>query len=207
MDERCRAIKEARRVIEAYKAFQGGKLGHPILVLSAAPKDTTAPAEGIIRTISELHNIPIETKRVSTGPHLHGYFLRYKHGVRIVYSADMDISLGRFVLCKEAAHVFLGNADNQTASSDDALQLMSALLNEFSESSTPAQDVEQAAYFAAIELLLPQEFLGRVRELKEHGCSDLDISRSFLIPEKLVEFRFGHPQIREIFERAYNNDC
>lgn len=199
------AIQASREVIELHKASCSGNISHPIPVLSPRDmsSDAAVPASGIVKTVSDMVGLPINISRISgaMGDALNGYMLRYEDRVEIAYSSKLNLCWSRFVMCKELAHVFLGNEGNYTSTSERAEQLLVELFNDTPMLRKPDYLVETSAMYAATELLLPKEFMKDVRDMKEQGLTNLEIAMSYRVPAKLVAFRYDIPEVAEIFER------
>ncbi len=198
------AILAARKVIELYKADNGGSVVRPIPVMPARDmsSDKAVPASGIAVTVAKMVDLPIGIERIGgdLGVAMTGYMLRYTDRVVIGYSSKLNLCWSRFVMCKELAHVFLGKEDNYTSTSERAVQLLVELFNDTPLNQSSDFLVENEAVFAATELLLPKELVPEIREMKELKCSNLEIAHSFRVPTKIVAFRFDLPTIAEIFE-------
>lgn len=198
------AIAAARTIVQKYKATNNNNLSHPMRVNSARPinSDAPVPADGIIHTVSHEVGLPIQICRIGgeLGDVLNGYVLRYTDRAVIGYSSKLNLCWTRLVMCKEASQILLGNDQNYTNTANDAISLITELMNETTLSGSPAYNVENEAYFAATEMLLPQEFTPIVREMKDNGMTNLDIAKSFKVPAKLIAFRYDLDHISAIFE-------
>lgn len=202
------AIKKAQHVVTQYIANNSGTTPHPIGVLSAMPMgvDYETDSDGIVNVIGQLFDTKISVFRVTGLPEsVNAYILRYEkpNRARIVYSSTLNLCWSRLLICKEASHIFLADENNKTSTADDAIKLIGNLLNDVNPNS-PELKVEEDAYYAAIELMLPQQHIAAVQEMSENGLSNLDIAKSFKIPERIIEFRLN-PDINTLYEHAYNS--
>ena len=158
--------------------------------------------DGIIGTISissdrtiHLHRLPLsKISGFIYSNELNGN----KHSV-ISYSNELNSCWSRLIICKELSHIFLESEDNMTAPSVDKISdLLTGLVNKSIHNEQLA--VENSAYFAAIEMLLPKSEVEKVyKDYIEPGATELSIAESYKIPVKAIEFRFS-----ESVNMAYN---
>lgn len=217
MERQVNAILAARRIAKAVIAANGGRPPHPVPAKPAVPLGSGAPSgihqdASVLKQIERIYqtDITVQVPRSGLVEQLFGAILRYSNQdqshARIILSKELNRCWSRFVLCKEASHIFLGNEGNSTGTARDARQLISILLNE-SPIANPDAEAEGDAYFAAVELLMPREHIeGCVREFCEYGAEPLVIARSLVVPERVVDFRLNIDEVSGLFEAAYKKE-
>ncbi len=203
------AIQKAQEIVTQH--LSNDEHSHPVQVLSPMPPqgDIETASFGIIQTISKVTGYDISVFRTKgLSDPIHAYIAIYHNPdrARIVYSADLNMCWARFLMCKEAAHIFLATELNKTNTADDAIELANKLLNDSSDTD-PAVKVEEIAYFAAIELIFPRQHIeSAIRDFQEQGLTFLEIAVSFKVPERVVEFRLSQ-SVDVIYQKAYSSMC
>ncbi|MGH1542379.1 MAG: ImmA/IrrE family metallo-endopeptidase [Arenicella sp.] len=119
----------------------------------------------------------------------------------IGYSKDLNTCWARFVLCKELAHVALSKEENKSSSTDQIDDLITGLINGSSHNNQ--LQIENIAYWAATEMLLPKSSVDEIRQdYTPYNCDELKIAKSYKVPVKVIQFRLTS-SVDDIFEKVY----
>lgn len=114
---------------------------------------------------------------------------------------------GRFVVAKELCHFIQGTLDASTMSSnpDDVINLLSDLLSPDAAHIRASRlyEIEVAAYFGAIEMLLPKELQPAIDAMINRGDDLESIAKIFRVPQLVVEARYKNDFYRGLFEETY----
>ena len=201
------AIGRARLLVDSYKIHIGA-IGRPVTVLPAQMMNSIAPtpiAEGsILYEITRIKGIkliwhPVLGNQTSI---IKAAYLNFGDEAWAIVPEHNKRCWTRFYLCKEFIHAMLSEDDNKTLHSDEIRDLIKNLLLDIPEELNNPILVEHAAKFAAIELLLPRELWGEVKEMVELKCTPYQIAQSFLVPEDVVLTRI-HPAVIKLFDQTY----
>jgi len=159
------------------------------LVSPVGIKDILLPA--LTKRLSEKSPFSIvvscrmwNTKQVS------GLLQRYSDHARIIYSGHLNTCWGRFVLCKELAHLLVDTGDHQFTR--DPVSLVQQIITKIPLGGID-NDVhsENLAAIAATEMLLPWKFRKQMVEDFSNGKSDMEIAKQFSVPELIVSMMRG----------------
>lgn len=105
----------------------------------------------------------------------------------------------RFFVCKELLHIHLSNDQNRTHTRGEFDRMVVELTNirNLDHNTLSSQSlVDQAAYYGAIELLMPSS---RLQLILDMGCTDpVQIAEIFRVPKSLVEQALA-PVVRQHF--------
>lgn len=205
------AIFKAREVVESYKVNH--VLSHPVRVLPNKIFLSTEPTpiceDSILYEISRLNNdikliwypyLGVQPKV------LRAAYLNYGDSAYAVIHESENRCWTRFLLCKEFMQVMLSNGQNVTVGAPATKELITNLLLNSPSSLNGDAQVDDAARFAAMELMLPKEHSMTYREYRDSGLSNKEIALSFLVPEEVVAERFS-TQVDAFFESCYKVSC
>lgn len=125
----------------------------------------------------------------------------FENHANILISPDVNYCETRFLACKELLHLFMYSPEksNHTATISDVKQLLLDILNHSQNTNqeTPQSETDNAAYFGAIELLIPTQHVTALRNMRTRFVQDkifpnkenLEIATLLGVPEFVVEFR------------------
>lgn len=143
---------------------------------------------------------PNKIKNTALNHHsgISAYCKRREDSASIVVTKD-NYCWQRYFISKEILHLFIHDEANKTDTESLLKELITDLLecDPTLDGDNPQYNADKAAYFGAIELLLPTEYVPSLIEAKNMmidqgtcvGDENLEIARMFSVPEKLVEFR------------------
>lgn len=117
----------------------------------------------------------------------------------------------RYLVCKELLHLFLYDTGSATTSTGDLNKIISNLL-QITKDIDGIEDqynVEQAAYFGAVELLVPTKIVPALRAARDElqkvsefaEKANYEIAKKLGVPESLIEFRLVE-SVDTLFEEA-----
>lgn len=203
------AIIKAQEAVQKFFKLEGDNWGMMPIFPDHPHEGEWLPSDkGLpVRICREL-GVDLEIAHVPMiSPTVNAYILRYENPdrARIAYSQDINRCWSRFFVCKEFSHILLANNGNLTSSIKEAESIIKKLV-----SGAPAADgqddkahlAEIAAYYAAMELLLPQQYQADVEDMKRNHFTYDDIARSYRIPLAILECRYD-PDIEALFDEAY----
>lgn len=126
-----------------------------------------------------------------------GRLYRYEKGGRkwakIIVSDSLNLCWGRFVACKELAHLIIDNSENDLTSDPIAL-IRNLVENPFVNIATDIHS-EKLAVLAATELLIPWARRNEIYAMAAASKSNYEIATELKVPEKVVEWwRSDHYQ-------------
>lgn len=170
----------------------------------------------LVVTVSEITNRHTKLYRLSALHAVCAYIKLYEGDVpkaEIGFSSHINYCQGRFFVCKELAHALLSDTrdnrivapgeSNVTDTSEKARELIATLLSNAPMTKTGSTSkqyhAEYAAYFAAVEMLLPTKHIEKYRTLRTELKNNRDLAISanatlytameLRVPEGLIEFR------------------
>ncbi len=118
--------------------------------------------------------------------------LRYGTKAEIRFVDALNDCWKRFVVCKELAHLIMGEGNGTRAESvEEQLAMAYAICND----AKPETELsgEQFAWFVAAELLLPFGDRAEMKARKIGGETDLSIARSYWAPSAIISMLFDTP--------------
>lgn len=129
------------------------------------------------------------------------YCKRYGDHAEVVVTKN-NYCFTRFYICKEMLHLFLYDNENLTESSSSLKDLITSLIEvnaTLDEEGSPQLSVEQAAYYGAVELLIPSEYVLPLINTRDQmiennihqGKENYEIAKILGVPEFIVEFRLN----------------
>jgi Zn-dependent peptidase ImmA (M78 family) len=119
--------------------------------------------------------------------HLKGLLKRYKDRAEVLYSASMNTCWKRFVICKEMSHLLIDTESKHFTY--NPMELVQQLIT--GAPSLTLDDrlaSEHLAVISAIEILLPFQLRGRLKEMLSSGNNDRHIAQEFRVPENVVTY-------------------
>lgn len=209
------AVISVRPLIDKYKSLNRGELVPPIKnTTTQTPGWSANPSthRGLIRAATVLLNCPVIIKKFpripNVEPMIAAMMRRYSDRIEIDVSEEENFCYQRFYVAKELCHAFLiERVDNtQTKSCAEVVTLISDLLNGVTprDANTPLM-AEEAAYYGAIEILLPSEFQEEILRDVEAGMAFRSIAVKYRVPEKLIQFRYARTDIVELYNDIYSS--
>lgn len=200
-----KAIQLGQSIVADITADHGGYTPKPMPVLppqQSGVAQTSFP-NGIPRSIAKSAEVDL-TMEYAPYSIINAAYLGYVNPprARIIYSDNLDQDWKRFWICKEASHMLLADSGNMTGSAEAAIDLISSLIVMNPVTVSAAEMTEHAAYFAATELLLPQQRQEEIEKMFANGATSQDVAREFKVPENAVDFRW-RSDVRSTFDDAY----
>jgi hypothetical protein len=134
-------------------------------------------------------HIPRFDRASWTGTQCLGVLKRYTHNGRL--SAEITISdklntcWGRFVACKELAHLLIDKKDDYTS---DPIGLISSFMVGGNLRIDKDIHSEHWASLAAIELLVPWRERNRILTMVHAKKTNYEIASLFRVPERVIEY-------------------
>ena len=109
----------------------------------------------------------------------------------------------RYLVCKELSQRFLYSPDNSTKTVSDVKVLLGHLANAmpYEMGSNVQVDADFAAYYAAIEFLVPSDIVPRLHGMRERLVVSGEVNPNFRIaeylkaPEVIVEYRLDNDNL------------
>ncbi len=185
----------ATDIISKYEERIGKPISSPVPILGDGILET-------IKLVAQCDSIEV-TCRQWHGKMCLGWVERYERDghqtAKIYYSSSLNTCRSRFVICKEASHLVVGDNNHYTT---DPLTLIDGLINDLPAGVDAEVDAEWAAMFTAMELLIPWKLRDWVLQMKRDGSSDYDIAYEFRVPERLIS-RWITPQMQSFLESAH----
>lgn len=125
------------------------------------------------------------------------FLLHYEDKALIFVANEKRLNFchSRFFVAKEIVHALLLQVlpDTVTVLPDAVIDLLSGLINSttpFDDESPDPQLVEEAAFYGAIEMLMPRELVENdALRLEKSGWSHKEIAKRYRIPLRIVELR------------------
>lgn len=151
---------------------------------------------------------PIEIIRVAREPrYVDAFFRRYSQEegqpdrAEIVV-AQTNTCMTRFLVCKEMMHAHIEDVDTYTSTPSELRKLIMGLIAEDTDL-TPQTAADEAAWFGAVQYLIPDGYVKYLKKMYELACeNELTKDRPYYylalrlrIPEILVEFRLNEEEI------------
>lgn len=167
----------------------------------------------LVRVFSEdVVQLPIELKRPKGDIGHAANMQHFAEKIRIVCADKHNHCWARYLVCKELAHLLMYNPSGTnthfTASFEDASKLIDELTNCRIDDFSDQALIDFTAWYAAIELLIPSEWLPKISEVRKQISEDPElrnqenkqIATALRVPEKILEVRLENPSVREFFE-------
>lgn len=194
-EETVDAILSARRLVLEYKRKNGG-LRAPVQITSVNKPSGWSDSRisyGLKDAAEAIVDKTIEIAYYSASEN--GNFvpalLCHLQDRKIVFVSDNNnFCWRRFYACKELCHAVMTEHESlRTRTGTECFRLISDLKSPSlpSEKVYPAYLVEDAAYFGAIEMLLPPEFWDDIYSLAGKGISTYDIALKYSVPKIVIE--------------------
>jgi len=186
----------ARDVIQEYQKRTGEPIEFPVPILNGGILDT-------ISTVANIDTIDVECLKWP-GDIIKGCVARYQNKdskASIWYSSSLNTCWSRFVICKEAAHLLIGDDKNYTT---DPVALVNGLIDQIPPGVDEAIDAENLALYCAMELLIPKVSRDALYKMENEGLSDYEIAYELKVPEQLITVRLN-PQMRKFLDDAHDN--
>ncbi len=147
---------------------------------------------------------------------VNAYFRMYREAGKkdkvIVVVARYNFCWTRYLVCKELLHLFLYTPDVATVSLGDLNSVISRMLNITKSVEVESEKVlaEKAAYYGAVELLIPTELVPSLRLARDEleateefaSTANYEIAKKLGVPESLVEFRLDEKMVYNPFDGA-----
>jgi len=159
---------------------------------------------------SNLNIIPVDTVSKSVAAHFEQYTISDSQYTYDITLTKHNYCLTRFYLCKELLHIFLHTPESSTTEHLELVKLIAFLIDTYiSIDDKDCQTrVDHAAYFGAIELLIPSTLVPALIKARNDIDNDgeltdsgnLEIARKLGVPEYIVEFRLS-----EVGQEIYNS--
>ncbi|MCK5640125.1 MAG: ImmA/IrrE family metallo-endopeptidase [Gammaproteobacteria bacterium] len=184
------------------KVFENSIAGKPVKIYR--PDTVTLKAYGVLP--AHLRNQP------SSAPMVHaGHMINDAKAVSVAYSRELNYCGARYIVCKELSHLLVfeekdGKKAQEhfcTNSIGDIVGLIDSLLKK--PLSTKVQDQTRAdllAYYAAIELLIPSEWVPDLRKARDiiiekvpAEKATLELATALRVPEKIMEHRLNNSEL------------
>lgn len=133
---------------------------------------------------------------------LSGYWKKYKDK-SVVTIPQHNYCWTRYIVCKEIMHNYLHDTDSCTDSTVDLRSLILRLVNiGIQDESSPSFVVDIAAYYGALEYLMPQDTMPLIKAVysqilshtKDESKACNTIAHLLRVPLSLVEFRLSSPE-------------
>lgn len=162
--------------------------------------------ENLITIATNIIQKPIYIKCPDIGDtYVDAYILHHSDKAEILISSNANYCHARYLVCKELMHLFLYNPTkgryyNATATIANIKKLLSDVLNHSQqEEHNPQLFTDDAAYFGAIELLIPSHQIDKIRLLKQQfieqklfpNQENLELAKLLGVPEFILEFRLN----------------
>lgn len=203
------AVIAARRLVLQYKRRNSNSLLYPLRI-----DPTTIPGWGggsrilgYLEVASEVWRKPITVDsfpNLDVPEPLDACILNYEDHVEILVKRGRRYCWRRLLVAKELCHLLTGHESNFTALTfEDIARLISDLLNDHVPEIRPDVLAESMAYIAAIELLLPSEFIADADEMLKKGASILDVAERYKVPRVAVEYRLQRADVRAMYDAVY----
>lgn len=186
----------ARDVIQKYQKRIQEPISSPIHILNGGILET-------IGTVTGIDEIEVECLKWP-GDIIKGCVARYCNDMSkatILYSSSLNVCWSRFVVCKEAAHLLIGNDDNYTS---DPVSLVEGLIDAVLPGIDDEIDAEYLAQYCAMELLIPAVAREELYGMENQGFSNYEIAFEFKVPESLIATRLN-PRMRKFFDSMHDN--
>jgi hypothetical protein len=117
---------------------------------------------------------------------------RYKDHADIRLLDNLNTCWRRFAICKELAHLIMGDDQGQRAV-DIPQQLEMALSITTHPRPGNTFTGEEFAWFVAMEMLLPKQDHGELMKRWGNGETSMEIARSYWVPKAIVDLFFETP--------------
>lgn len=149
-----------------------------------------------------------ETKGISVP----SFLLHYENKALVFVASEkwLNFCHSRFFVAKEIIHTLLKQTlpETITVEPDAVIELLSGLINQttpFDDTSPDPQLVEEAAFYGAIEMLMPNELVeGDALRLLETGWSHREIAMRYRVPLRVVELRLNK---QDLFKGFYSKNA
>lgn len=207
------AVSAARKLFLKYKSINNGKIQKPVPITQKIGSGWSQDVAnyGLLRSAESLVGLAVKAVAFSRPAGSEGtiaaMIARDATNAKIFVSDGHNFCWSRFLVAKELCHLIQGAFDDKTMSSEpqEIIDLLSDLLSPESGALRQAKlfTLENAAYFGAIELLLPMEFQEEIMKLISNGCDLLRIAHMYKVPELIVEFRCRNPHTINLFNAVY----
>ncbi|CAA0097724.1 Uncharacterised protein [BD1-7 clade bacterium] len=197
------AVKVSRAVQQDYQT-QHSPLAPPIKLTeknrgSWLPNQTVS--QGLINRANIILDKPVEVEEFSLGEncHIQSFLFHYQAtAVIFVDKENLNFCHRRFYVAKELVHTLLLEhiPKSATVTPDQVTQLISDLLHDTTpiKNDVLSRQVEEAAYYGAIELLIPKELITE-NMLKIYSSNPSEITgrlaEQFKVPLRIIEFRLS----------------
>lgn len=171
----------AHDVLSAHQQRTGNSLTLPIPLLRG---------DGLVKTIADRSKIgEISAKCLKwPGDMCRGWLERYRHDgsekAKIFYSASLNTCWARLVICKEAAHLLIGDTKNFTS---DPVALVNGILKSMPLTIDAEIDAEWIALVVAMNLLIPWSLSQQILAMQQNGSTNYDIAYELRVPELLID--------------------
>jgi len=204
-------IIAARKLSLCYRRLNNGQLTCPI-TLDPSVQSGWAQAprpSGCIKAASLLLDKPISVydfPPLGTENPLAAFVNNYVDRSEIYVSSTQNYCWRRFLVAKELAHLLICDSSNRTPiAPGEIASLLSDLINNVCPGDNRILQAESYAYFAAIEILLPQEHAVDAAAMLTRGSSVLELAQKYRIPRKAMELRLTDAQAVDLFNEIYES--
>lgn len=185
---------------EGDAARRGVAITHPqgSTTILEAVRDRAAKMRGLEKFQIDIIPVPAkivgivqtEEGQIRSGDRImRSLLLRYGNRAIIKYVDNLNECWQRFVICKELAHLVMGDDQGERATSvAEQIAMAYAICNDVK----PEQELsgEQFAWFVAAELMLPHADRLELSKRKELGEATISIARSYWTPVAILNLLF-----------------
>lgn len=179
--EVCKVVKNLFTVIGE------DKLGRPVdvkdVLVSAVASQVATHPDG------KPYEIQIICKNWIANQ-LSGWVDRYPDHAEIYYSTSLNCCWGRWVICKELAHLLIDTKEQHYT--QDPTNLVRELISGLNVDNEQINS-EHLAMIAAIEMMFPIKHRAEMEQMMSNGKTDYEIAHSFRAPEVFVNLLLRSP--------------
>ncbi|KAF3977831.1 MAG: hypothetical protein HFP77_04925 [Methylococcales symbiont of Iophon sp. n. MRB-2018] len=185
------AIKQARALTENLKSQDSTHHStlNPISISGELPRSLTNH-NNLVSLFQSEFKTKITVTHVQHSSFIKAIIMRYDDRSEI-YVTSNNFCWKRFYICKELSQMLIYEEENATNTVEDVEELLPHLINNLSSESNAKISADLAAYFPAIEFLLPHSIVPDLLRLQKKGFSNNLIAKKMLVPESIVDFRLS----------------
>lgn len=131
----------------------------------------------------------IKIRRVDTEDDnpLYGFVEPDQSGAIVRYRADLNTCWRRFTVAKELFHLYAGIADDPRPRGSDAITQAAMEARKIIPNDGKQLDDEVAAFYLALEYLIPWRLRRQFLELRDLAATTYQIAKVFMVPLPFIE--------------------